>query len=58
MEEFIQEILAIIQSDKSVKKKREELQDYHENDIAGALELLNKEERNRLYSTNSRWRYS
>ena len=49
MEEFIQEILAIIKSDKSIRQKRELLQDYHESDIADVIEFLNEEEQELLF---------
>lgn len=45
------EIAALVQSNLTPKHLRERLLDYHENDIAAALELLQKEERNKLYST-------
>lgn len=49
MEEFIQEILAIIKSDKTIRQKRELLQDYHESDIADVIEFLNEEEQELLF---------
>ncbi len=45
----IEEILAIIRSDESNDVIAERLQDYHENDIAEALEFLTRQERNLLY---------
>ena len=44
------EIAEILRSSLTPKRMQERLQDYHENDIAAALELLKKEERSRLYS--------
>ncbi len=47
--DFTGELVEIIQSKQSMKKIREELEHYHENDIAEALERLTKEERLKLY---------
>lgn len=47
---YEEELIKIIRSDKPVSKKLEMLDDYHENDIASALESLDKEERRRLYA--------
>lgn len=44
------EILEIIRSRLTPKRKAEKLTDYHENDIAAAMEELSREERVRLYS--------
>lgn len=44
------EITQIFHNNLTPKLMRERILAYHENDIAGALELLNKEERSRLYS--------
>lgn len=44
------EITQIFRNNLTPKLMRERILAYHENDIAGALELLNKEERSRLYS--------
>lgn len=49
MEEFVQQILEIIKSDKSNKKKKELLNDYHENDIAEVIPYLNDEEKKSLF---------
>lgn len=46
---FVEELLEIIRSDISEKELLEKLSDYHENDIAGALEQLTAGERKRLY---------
>lgn len=43
------EIVQIIRSNFTPKITHEQLLDYHENDVAGALELLNRDERNKLY---------
>ena len=47
---YEEELIKIIRSDEPVSKKLEMLDDYHENDIASALEYLDKEERRRLYT--------
>ena len=44
------EIAEIIKSNLTPTRIREKLWEYHENDIAAALELLSAEERNKLYS--------
>lgn len=44
------EIVEIIRSNLTPKLMRERILDYHENDIAAAMELLKKDERCRLYS--------
>ncbi|MBP3314044.1 MAG: magnesium transporter [Oscillospiraceae bacterium] len=44
------EILEIVRSRLTPKRKAEKLTDYHENDIAAAMEELSREERVRLYS--------
>ena len=44
------EIADILRSNLTPKKMQERLLQYHENDIAAALELLKKDERMRLYS--------
>lgn len=44
------EIIQILRSNFTPKLMREKILDYHENDIAAAIELMNKDERNRLYS--------
>ena len=48
--DYTAEIVQIFRQNLTPKLMRERILAYHENDIAGALELLNKEERNRLYS--------
>ena len=48
-EEMIQEILSLIRSDISIEDLREQLNDYHDADLAEALEELDKEERQRFY---------
>jgi magnesium transporter len=47
---FVEEIVTIIRSGLSKEELVEKLQDYHENDIAQSLELLNKDERISLYN--------
>ena len=44
-EDFVQDILNIINSDHTLKEKRDLLDEYHDKDIAEAFELLPKEER-------------
>ena len=44
------EIADILRSNLTPRKMQERLLQYHENDIAAALELLKKDERMRLYS--------
>ncbi|MGN1165123.1 MAG: magnesium transporter [Lachnospiraceae bacterium] len=43
-------IVEILRSNLAPKLIRERILSYHENDIASAIKLLNKDERNRLYS--------
>ncbi len=49
MNEFIEEILKLLQSDMTDQEIEEKLADYHENDIAEVIPLLTEEERNRLF---------
>ena len=46
---FSEEIISLIRSDLTPKKMRENIADYHEKDIALALEELTAEERSRLF---------
>ncbi len=46
---YVEEILDLIRSDLSDGELLEKLEDYHENDIAGAIEKLTKEERLKVY---------
>ena len=48
--DYRMEIVQIVRSNLTPKLMREKILDYHENDVAAAMELLKKEERNRLYS--------
>lgn len=43
------EIIDVLRSNLAPKLKQEKLSTYHENDIAAALDLLNRDERGRLY---------
>ena len=53
---FAKEIVEIIKRSPSIADMRERLQDYHNNDIAQSLELLNRAERNLLYSAlDAKW---
>lgn len=44
---YVDELLAIIRSDISAQEMQDRFSDYHENDIAGALEQLTPQERKR-----------
>ncbi|MBO4408666.1 MAG: magnesium transporter, partial [Clostridiales bacterium] len=46
---FVEELLTIFRSGISAEELNEKISDYHENDIAGALEQMTPEERSRLY---------
>ncbi len=48
--DYNSEIVDIVRGNLAPKLLKEKLKDYHENDIASALELLKKEERIKLYS--------
>ena len=53
---FAKEIVDIIKLSPSIADMRERLRDYHNNDIAQSLELLNRAERNLLYSAlDAKW---
>ena len=45
----VEEIVALIRGNKPNRELRELLEDYHESDIADAIELITKEERKKLY---------
>ena len=47
---FAEKILRIIRSSPSMEEMREQLRDYHDNDIAQSLKYLNRAERSLLYS--------
>ncbi len=47
--DYQEELIAIINSDLSLKALREKLSDYHENDIASILPLISKTRRTHLY---------
>ncbi len=47
---FVEEIVKIIKVSHSIEEMREELRDYHDNDIAQSFEFLSRAERNLLYS--------
>lgn len=47
---FTEKIVEIIRTSPSINEMREQLQDYHDNDIAQSLQFLNRAERNLLYS--------
>ena len=47
--DYVSELLELIRNDLPEDELLERLADYHENDIAGAIEQLTKEERLRLY---------
>ena len=46
---YVEELLHIIRSHLSEEELLDKLSDYHEKDIAGALEQLTTEERKKLY---------
>ena len=46
---YVEELLEIIRSNLSKDELLDRLDDYHDNDIAGALEQLSREERQRIY---------
>ena len=50
MTKYVEELIAIIRGNLSREELIDRLFDYHDNDIAEALELLTPEERKRLYS--------
>lgn len=47
---FVEKIVNIIKLSHSIEEMREQLRDYHDNDIAQSFEVLNRAERNLLYS--------
>ena len=47
---YVEEIVALVHEIKDVQKLLDMLEEYHENDIAEALEFLTKEERTALYN--------
>lgn len=47
--DYAQELLDIVRGDLPVAEKRERLADYHENDLAEALEMLTDQERQAVY---------
>lgn len=51
---YAEELLEIIRGDEPSLSKLDKLDDYHENDIASALEFLESDERRRLYSLPGR----
>ena len=53
---FAKEIAKIMKSSHSIDEMREQLRDYHENDIAQSLKFLNKDERKRFYrAIDAKW---
>ncbi len=46
---YVEELLEVIRSGLEPEELLDRLEDYHENDIAGAIEQLTKEERLKLY---------
>jgi len=49
-QDYVQEIIDLIRSGETEEQIRENLEEYHANDIASALPLLEEEERKFLYS--------
>lgn len=53
---FAEKIVEIIKLSRSIDEIKEKLKDYHNKDIAQSLEMLNRAERNLLYSAvDARW---
>ena len=53
---FAKEIAEIMKSSHSIDEMREQLRDYHENDIAQSLKFLNKDERKCFYrALDAKW---
>ena len=53
---FSEKIVKIIQLSSSMEEMKEQLRDYHDNDIAQSLALLNRAERNLIYSAiDAKW---
>lgn len=53
---FSEKIVKIIQLSSSMEEMKEQLRDYHDNDIAQSLALLNRAKRNLLYSAiDAKW---
>ena len=53
---FAEKIVEIIKLSRSIDEIKEKLRDYHNKDIAQSLEMLNRAERNLLYSAvDARW---
>ena len=53
---YVEKIIKIVRVSHSIDEMREQLRDYHENDIAQSLEFLNRAERNLLYSAlDAKW---
>ena len=53
---YVEEIVNIVKVSHSMEEMREQLRDYHENDIAQSLDFLNRAERNLLYSAlDAKW---
>ena len=48
--DFSEELIALVKSDKSIAELKEELSNYHANDIANVLPSLNANERKKLYA--------
>lgn len=51
--DYKSEIIALISTNLAPRRMAERLLDYHENDVAAALELMKREERSRLYAVLS-----
>ncbi len=48
---YVEELVRIIRNGLEASESLERLSDYHDKDIAAALELLSREERIKVYST-------
>ncbi len=56
--DYVEELLLLIRSTKNAEELAEKIGDYHDNDIAGAFEMLEKEERIALYKALGAERFS
>ena len=49
-QDYVQEIIDLLRSSEDIEKLQEKLEEYHANDIASALPLLEEDERKLLYN--------
>ena len=50
-QDYVQEIIDLLRSGEDIETLQEKLEEYHANDIASALPLLEEDERKLLYNT-------